>query len=83
MLLISPFQQKNVHYLSAITRRAQQSTPFLSSGMLDDWEDNMVIIIPNRTNGDDQVFTHLGDCVWKEECEVSMFADIFVPYSFL
>jgi hypothetical protein len=51
--------------------------------MLDDWEDNMVIIIPNRTNGDDQVFTHLGDCVWKEECEVSMFADIFVPYSFL
>jgi hypothetical protein len=42
------------------------------NGMLDDWEENLAIITANRTNGDDLVITHLGDCLWKEKVEVCM-----------
>ena len=38
--------------------------------MLDDWQQNLAIIIANRTKGDDLVITHLGDCLWKEKNEV-------------
>jgi COPII coat assembly protein SEC16 len=42
------------------------------NGMLEDWEENLAIIIANRTKGDDLVITHLGDCLWKEKYEVCM-----------
>jgi COPII coat assembly protein SEC16 len=40
--------------------------------MLDDWEENLAIIIANRTNDDGLVMIHLGDCLWKEKGEVGI-----------
>ncbi|TVU12967.1 hypothetical protein EJB05_46634 [Eragrostis curvula] len=40
-------------------------------GMLDEWQENLAILIANRTKGDDLVITHLGDCLWKERNEVA------------
>lgn len=38
--------------------------------MLDKWEENLAIITSNRTEGDELVVIHLGDCLWKERGEV-------------
>ncbi|KAJ4727188.1 Protein transport protein sec16 [Melia azedarach] len=38
---------------------------------LDKWEENLAIIIANRTKGDELVVIHLGDCLWKERGEVA------------
>jgi len=43
---------------------------FGSSGMLDDWEENLAVITSNRTKDDELVIIHLGDCLWKERSEV-------------
>ncbi|KAG8094146.1 hypothetical protein GUJ93_ZPchr0012g21425 [Zizania palustris] len=52
--------------------RPQQSVEATNTkGMLDDWQENLAIITANRTNGDDLVITHLGDCLWKEKNEVT------------
>ncbi|MCO5612372.1 hypothetical protein L7F22_066639 [Adiantum nelumboides] len=41
-----------------------------AGGMLSDWMGNLSIIAANPTNGDEQVITHLGDCLWKDHGEV-------------
>ncbi|KAI5059305.1 hypothetical protein GOP47_0025624 [Adiantum capillus-veneris] len=41
-----------------------------AGGMLSDWMGNLSIIAANPTNGDEQVITHLGDCLWKDYGEV-------------
>ncbi|CAM0912493.1 unnamed protein product [Alopecurus aequalis] len=51
--------------------RQQQPAGGTPVGMLDDWQQNLAIIIANRTKGDDLVITHLGDCLWKEKNEVA------------
>ncbi|GFY81164.1 RGPR-like protein [Actinidia rufa] len=38
--------------------------------MLDKWEENLAIIMANRTKDDELVVIHLGDCLWKESGEV-------------
>ncbi|XP_057487137.1 protein transport protein SEC16B homolog [Actinidia eriantha] len=38
--------------------------------MLDKWEENLAIIMANRTKDDELVVIHLGDCLWKERGEV-------------
>eukprot|EP00250_Pteridium_aquilinum_P020169 c24732_g1_i2 orf=274-5169(+) len=42
-----------------------------AGGMLADWMGNLSIIAANPTNGDEQVITHLGDCLWKDHGEVA------------
>lgn len=42
-----------------------------AGGMLGDWMGNLSIIAANPTNGDEQVITHLGDCLWKDHGEVA------------
>lgn len=41
--------------------------------MLDDWEDNLAVITANRTKDDELVIIHLGDCLWKERSNVSVY----------
>lgn len=41
--------------------------------MLDDWEGNLAVITANRTKDDELVLIHLGDCLWKERSNVSIF----------
>jgi hypothetical protein len=43
---------------------------FGSSGMLNDWEENLAVITSNRTKDDELVIIHLGDCLWKERSQV-------------
>lgn len=38
--------------------------------MLEEWQENLSIMAANRTNGDDRVISHLGDCLWKFRGEV-------------
>ncbi|BFI25268.1 COPII coat assembly protein SEC16 [Marchantia polymorpha subsp. ruderalis] len=39
--------------------------------MLEEWQENLSIMAANRTNGDDRVISHLGDCLWKAKGEVA------------
>ncbi|XP_010264305.1 PREDICTED: protein transport protein SEC16A homolog isoform X2 [Nelumbo nucifera] len=48
----------------------QQPSQIGANGMLDDWQENLAIITANRTKGDELVIIHLGDCLWKERCEI-------------
>ena len=38
--------------------------------MLDNWEENLAVIIANRTKDDGPVLMHLGDSLWKDRSEV-------------
>ncbi|XP_062074743.1 protein transport protein SEC16A homolog [Humulus lupulus] len=49
----------------------QQPAQFGTSGMLDDWEENLAVITANRTKDDELVIIHLGDCLWKERSEIT------------
>ncbi|KAF4389516.1 protein transport protein SEC16B homolog [Cannabis sativa] len=49
----------------------QQPAQFGTSGMLDDWEENLAVITANRTKDDELVIIHLGDCLWKEKSEIT------------
>ncbi|PSS11536.1 Protein transport protein like [Actinidia chinensis var. chinensis] len=40
-----------------------------SNGMLDNWEENLAVIIANRTKDDGPVLMHLGDSLWKDRSE--------------
>lgn len=42
-----------------------------AGGMLGGWLENLSVIAANRTKGDEQVITHLGDCLWKDRGEVA------------
>ncbi|KAH7425052.1 hypothetical protein KP509_11G037700 [Ceratopteris richardii] len=42
-----------------------------AGGMLGDWKGNLSIIAANPTSGDEEVITHLGDCLWKDHGEVA------------
>eukprot|EP00250_Pteridium_aquilinum_P021698 c25199_g1_i1 orf=455-5497(+) len=42
-----------------------------AGGMLGDWLGNLSIIAANPTKGDEQVLTHLGDSLWKDQGEVA------------
>ncbi|KAI5065238.1 hypothetical protein GOP47_0019933 [Adiantum capillus-veneris] len=42
-----------------------------AGGMLRDWLGNLSIIAANPTKGDEQVITHLGDSLWKDQGEVA------------
>ncbi|KAF3795216.1 transport protein SEC16B-like protein [Nymphaea thermarum] len=42
-----------------------------ASSVLDDWEENLAIVIANRTKDDELMIIHLGDCLWRETGEVS------------
>lgn len=42
----------------------------LNNAILDGWEENLAVITANRTKDDEFVIVHLGDCLWKEKCEV-------------
>ncbi|OAY76287.1 Protein transport protein SEC16B [Ananas comosus] len=53
--------------LNALQQPMQNQT----SGMLDDWAENLAIITANRTKDDELVMIHLGDCLWKERGEVT------------
>ncbi|KAK9120625.1 hypothetical protein Syun_018242 [Stephania yunnanensis] len=41
-----------------------------ANGVLDNWEENLAIITSNRTEKDELVIMHLGDCIWKESGEI-------------
>ncbi|GFZ01162.1 RGPR-like protein [Actinidia rufa] len=41
-----------------------------SNGMLDNWEENLAVIIANRTKDDGPVLMHLGDSLWKDRSEI-------------
>lgn len=49
----------------------QQPVQIVVNCMLDKWEENLAIITANRTEGDELVVIHLGDCLWKERGEVA------------
>ncbi|KAL3685238.1 hypothetical protein R1sor_003260 [Riccia sorocarpa] len=58
------------------------------NSMLEEWQENLSIMAANRTNGDDRVISHLGDCLWKVKGEVAaahicyLVADaVFEPYT--
>jgi len=57
-------------YLEAHSFTVALQLQFGSSGMLDDWEENLAVITSNRTKDDELVIIHLGDCLWKERSEV-------------
>ncbi|KAJ7557254.1 hypothetical protein O6H91_05G119000 [Diphasiastrum complanatum] len=40
-------------------------------GLLTQWQENLAIMAANRTNGDEQVIMHLGDCLWERRGEVA------------
>ncbi|KAJ3672644.1 hypothetical protein LUZ60_007365 [Juncus effusus] len=50
---------------------APQSFEFQGGGMLDEWEENLAVMVANRTIKDELVMIHLGDCLWKEKAEVT------------
>ncbi|GBG61429.1 hypothetical protein CBR_g21774 [Chara braunii] len=39
--------------------------------MLDDWQENLAVMAANRTDGDERVIIHLGDCLWRSRGEVA------------
>ncbi|EFJ05488.1 hypothetical protein SELMODRAFT_431527 [Selaginella moellendorffii] len=39
-------------------------------GMLEEWQENLAIMAANRTNGDERVIMHLGDCLWRHRDEI-------------
>ncbi|EFJ27238.1 hypothetical protein SELMODRAFT_412224 [Selaginella moellendorffii] len=39
-------------------------------GMLEEWQENLAIMAANRTNGDERVIMHLGDCLWRHQDEI-------------
>ncbi|EFJ05138.1 hypothetical protein SELMODRAFT_431832 [Selaginella moellendorffii] len=39
-------------------------------GMLEEWQENLAIMAVNRTNGDERVIMHLGDCLWRHRDEI-------------
>ncbi|KAG5539867.1 hypothetical protein RHGRI_020177 [Rhododendron griersonianum] len=41
-----------------------------TTGMLDNWEENLAVITANRTKDDELVLIHLGDCLWKDRSEI-------------
>uniref|UniRef100_A0A7N0UYY4 Protein transport protein sec16 n=1 Tax=Kalanchoe fedtschenkoi TaxID=63787 RepID=A0A7N0UYY4_KALFE len=47
----------------------QPSAQFGSKLLLDDWEENLSVIVANRTKDDEFAIIHLGDCLWKERSE--------------
>ncbi|MCO5602339.1 hypothetical protein L7F22_056469 [Adiantum nelumboides] len=53
--------------ISSAVSNAQDS----AGGMLRDWLGNLSIIAANPTKGDEQVITHLGDSLWKDQGEVA------------
>uniref|UniRef100_A0A1D1YWY9 Protein transport protein sec16 n=1 Tax=Anthurium amnicola TaxID=1678845 RepID=A0A1D1YWY9_9ARAE len=57
--------------LTGAINMSQQPVQVSTSGMLDDWEENLAIITANRTKDDELVIIHLGDCLWKERDEVT------------
>lgn len=40
--------------------------------MLDNWEENLAVITANRTENDQLVIMHLGDCLLKEKHDVHL-----------
>ena len=40
--------------------------------MLDNWEENLALITANRTENDQLVIMHLGDCLLKEKHDVHL-----------
>ncbi|KAI3687229.1 hypothetical protein L1987_80923 [Smallanthus sonchifolius] len=56
----------------AVNKSQQQPTrgQLSVNGMLDDWEENLAVIIANRTKDDELVLIHLGDCLWKERSNI-------------
>lgn len=50
---------------------AASTTQDSAGGMLRDWLGNLSIIAANPTKGDEQVITHLGDSLWKDQGEVA------------
>ncbi|XP_024536081.1 protein transport protein SEC16B homolog [Selaginella moellendorffii] len=38
--------------------------------MLEEWQENLAIMAANRTNGDERVIMHLGDCLWRHRDEI-------------
>ncbi|CAM8910974.1 unnamed protein product [Rhodiola kirilowii] len=42
---------------------------FGSNPLLDDWVENLSVIVANRTKDDELAIIHLGDCLWKERSE--------------
>ncbi|XP_031483080.1 protein transport protein SEC16A homolog isoform X2 [Nymphaea colorata] len=42
-----------------------------ATSMLDDWEENLAIMLANRTKDDELVIVRLGDCLWKETGKVT------------
>ncbi|EFJ23482.1 hypothetical protein SELMODRAFT_415438 [Selaginella moellendorffii] len=39
-------------------------------GMLEEWQENLAIMAAKRTNGDERVIMHLGDCLWRHQDEI-------------
>ncbi|CAN6476889.1 unnamed protein product [Victoria cruziana] len=50
---------------------SQATVQTSASNMLDDWEENLAIVIANRTKDDELMIIHLGDCLWRETGEAS------------
>ncbi|EFJ05129.1 hypothetical protein SELMODRAFT_431824 [Selaginella moellendorffii] len=38
--------------------------------MLEEWQENLAIMAANRTNADERVIMHLGDCLWRHRDEI-------------
>ncbi|KAH9611025.1 hypothetical protein KSS87_015315 [Heliosperma pusillum] len=50
---------------------SQQTAQSAGYSMLANWEENLAVITANRTESDNRVIIHLGDCLWKERNDVT------------
>ncbi|XP_074317401.1 protein transport protein SEC16B homolog [Silene latifolia] len=58
----------NLPDAAAMSQQTAQSAGF---SMLANWEENLAVITANRTENDNLVIIHLGDCLWKERNDVT------------
>lgn len=80
LLLLFAGQTTELFKIQSLPLSAGTHGPFSSAisspqdsagGMLKDWLGNLSIIAANPTKGDEQVITHLGDSLWKDQGEVA------------
>ncbi|CAO2819857.1 unnamed protein product [Amaranthus hypochondriacus] len=57
--------------LYSATHMSPQPVQNAGSTMLDNWEENLAVITANRTENDQLVIMHLGDCLLKEKHDVA------------
>ncbi|KAF3780639.1 transport protein SEC16A-like protein [Nymphaea thermarum] len=68
---VSLFMVLHVQHFLLIFCNFNSSCQTCATSMLDDWEENLAIILANGTKDDELVIVRLGDCLWKETGKVT------------